>query len=174
MGKTFVTADTHFGHGNIIKYCNRPYGSVQQMNESLINNWNRTVSKDDTVIFLGDLAFRGRDTDWLNRLNGNIIRVRGNHDYSGRDEFDMDYEGENIHFTHWPEAQTVSSGKWNIHGHKHDKGQLVDINRRSMCVSTELTAYKPIELRELLKIRDEAVEDGATVCKLSEGRKRNR
>ena len=172
MGKTFVTADTHFGHSNIIKYCGRPYGSVKQMDESLINNWNRTVGKDDTVIFLGDLAFRGRDTDWLSQLHGNIIRVRGNHDSKGQDSFDMDYEGENIHFTHWPEAQPVKTGKWNIHGHKHDKGQLIDINRRSMCVSTELTAYTPIELRELLKIRNEAVEDGAVVYKLGGSRKR--
>ena len=51
---TFFTSDTHFNHANIIKFCNRPFKDVEQMNETLIANWNRTVGIDDTVFHLDD------------------------------------------------------------------------------------------------------------------------
>ena len=50
MSRIFVTSDTHFSHVNIIKYCNRPYASVEEMNNALIDNWNSVVKNDDLVI----------------------------------------------------------------------------------------------------------------------------
>ena len=55
--KTFITSDLHLDHTNIIKYCKRPFLDTEEMNQTLINNWNNTISKRDTVYFLGDLAF---------------------------------------------------------------------------------------------------------------------
>ena len=77
----FIT-DTHFHHSNIIKYCNRPFKDVNEMNETIINNWNNIVTNDDTVYHLGDFCLSSDDEikNIFKRLNGNIILIRGNHD----------------------------------------------------------------------------------------------
>ncbi len=79
---TWFTSDTHFGHENIIKYCDRPFGSVDEMNKTIIRNWNSYVAPEDIVYHLGDVAL-GQITDSLNcvsALNGHKILVLGNHD----------------------------------------------------------------------------------------------
>lgn len=78
----FFTSDTHFGHENIIRFCNRPFASAEEMNEVLINNWNSVVGPDDHVFHLGDFALGGAES-WkaiLPRLNGHIHLILGNHD----------------------------------------------------------------------------------------------
>lgn len=94
----FFVSDTHFGHGNIIKYCNRPWKSgnrdangdlivtekdVAEMNEAIIANWNSVVGPDDFVWHLGDFALgdRSRIPELVSRLNGRKHIVLGNHDY---------------------------------------------------------------------------------------------
>ena len=59
--KTYNTSDTHFGHANIIRLCNRPFKDVEEMNEKLIENWNKVVPEDGTVFHLGEFAFGGRE-----------------------------------------------------------------------------------------------------------------
>ena len=81
-GKIFFTSDTHFAHGNIIKYCNRPFIGVSEMNRELINNWNSVVTDDDIVFHLGDFCF-GSKNQWKKfreKLNGKIYLIQGNHD----------------------------------------------------------------------------------------------
>ncbi len=84
MDNVFFTSDTHFYHGNIIRYCDRPFLSVDDMNESLVNNWNCVVGPDDMVYHLGDVAFASQENTLktLERLNGKITLVLGNHDRS--------------------------------------------------------------------------------------------
>lgn len=80
--KVFFTSDTHFYHGNIIRFCNRPFKSVEMMNETIISNWNNTVGQDDIVFHLGDFCLGG-SAEWtkmLDRLNGKIYLILGNHD----------------------------------------------------------------------------------------------
>lgn len=80
----WVTSDTHFNHANIIKYCNRPFSSVEEMNETIIANWNKVVSQGDTVYHLGDFALGDKSLvpDILERLNGYKEFLMGNHDNS--------------------------------------------------------------------------------------------
>ena len=80
--KVFFTSDTHFNHNNIIQYCQRPFKSSDEMNEAMIDNWNSVVGEDDTVFHLGDFCL-GCAEEWnktLNRLNGRIYLILGNHD----------------------------------------------------------------------------------------------
>ena len=56
MADIYFTADTHFNHENILDYCRRPYNNIQEMNEALVENWNKTVKKEDTVYHLGDFS----------------------------------------------------------------------------------------------------------------------
>jgi calcineurin-like phosphoesterase family protein len=79
---TYFTSDTHFGHQRIIELSNRPFNSVDEMNEAMIDNWNNVVSDDDVVYHLGDVAL-GPWVEWdsiLTRLNGYKVLIVGNHD----------------------------------------------------------------------------------------------
>lgn len=80
----WLTADLHFFHENIIKYANRPFASVKKMNDSLVENWNSVVNKEDIVYFLGDFRM-GRHTEnvdslFVDMLNGRKRMILGNHD----------------------------------------------------------------------------------------------
>lgn len=87
-GVRFFTADLHFGHENIIRYCDRPFGSVDQMNAGLVERWNDTVDDTDEVWVLGDVAMGRIDESLLHveRLRGRKVLVTGNHDrcWAGR------------------------------------------------------------------------------------------
>ena len=78
----YFSSDHHFWHANVIKYCDRPYASVQVMNEDLVTKWNETVKPEDTVYYLGDfsMAFRAVEL-YSHRLNGTKYLVPGNHDF---------------------------------------------------------------------------------------------
>lgn len=80
--KKFFTADLHFHHTNIIKYCDRPYETVHEMNEDLIKKWNERISKHDEVYILGDISLGKEEETYntLKRLNGKKYLVYGNHD----------------------------------------------------------------------------------------------
>jgi calcineurin-like phosphoesterase family protein len=83
--KIFFTADTHFNHWGIIKSCNRPFANVEEMNESLISNWNSKVDVLDEVYHLGDVIWKGNRQqveEIIYRLNGKIHIIKGNHDHS--------------------------------------------------------------------------------------------
>src|ERR1039458_2320482 len=84
MSDTFFTADEHYGHANIIKYCNRPFTHVDEMTEGLIANHNKKVTKSDLTYHLGDIFWRTLSVQdamgILKRLNGNHCLIVGNHD----------------------------------------------------------------------------------------------
>ena len=78
----YYISDSHFGHENIIRLCNRPFNSVKEMDEVMIDRWNSVVNKNDEVYILGDLNFRSNTSgaDYLRRLNGRKFIITGNHD----------------------------------------------------------------------------------------------
>ena len=159
----FFIGDLHLDHANIIKYCNRPFNSVEEMNNTLINNWNNTIKKDDIVFFLGDMAFgRGsRKADyWINKLNGNIIFIRGNHDTAKNvkyfDKITLNLKGLKLLLIHNPVNIPDNWNSWCMHGHTHNKSPLIDRKNKRINVSVEALNYKPLPLRGLLElIQDE-------------------
>lgn len=98
MSKTVYIGDPHFFHHNIIKYDNRKFNSVREMNECLEHCWNSTTASDDTVIICGDFSWSSDPSEnrsLLNRLNGRKILVKGNHDknlFEVRDCFEAVYD----------------------------------------------------------------------------------
>lgn len=81
-GTVWFTADLHLGHQNIVRYCDRPYRSVEQMNTDLVTRWNDRVAPGDTVWVLGDVAMGqiAANLPLARRLHGTKHLIAGNHD----------------------------------------------------------------------------------------------
>ena len=78
MAKVFFTADTHFGHENVIRFDNRPFNSVEDMDREMIKRWNNKVDKGDIVYVLGDMIWKSMTNDaehLIKSLNGQIILI---------------------------------------------------------------------------------------------------
>ena len=82
MSKNFYIADLHFGHFNIIRYDNRPFKTVEEMDNTLIKNWNKAVTNEDYVWILGDISWHDdkKTAEIFKQLNGTKILIKGNHD----------------------------------------------------------------------------------------------
>ena len=131
----WFTSDLHLGHRAAINMCERPFETVEEMNETLIKNFNQCVKKNDTVYILGDIAHRTPAVEvnqLIGRLNGKKILCKGNHDKKYNPELFMgvyDFlevalNGVNILLMHypmmlWPKARY---GSIHLHGHIHSKG----------------------------------------------------
>jgi calcineurin-like phosphoesterase family protein len=150
----YFTGCTHFGHANIIRLANRPFNSVEEMDETLIERWNNTVKKSDTVYHLGDFSYKGsaRPTDYLNRLNGSKILIQGNHDPILWGQHYVEFKLNKTLFVlcHYPieEWNGYFRGAVHIHCHTH-KPNLISAERR-FNVTVEATDYTPISLEEIL------------------------
>jgi len=158
--QTFISGDLHLNHANIIDYCDRPFESVYEMNQAIVANWNDTVGPDDTVLFLGDLAFYYGDItthDWLHALNGDIVYIRGNHDGAKAIDYEEDYvletEQRRYYCTHRPRDIPEEWNEWAIHGHVHnnnlDHHPLINTATNRINVTPELMAYTPISVSAL-------------------------
>ena len=152
--KIFEISDTHFGHNNVIKYCNRPFKSVEEMDERMIKNWNETVSNNDTVIHLGDFGLGKKEyiSSIVQRLNGKKILILGNHDnwseQSYRDmgfhtvsRFPILYDGFYI-MSHAPIQLPQTTPYKNLYGHIHNDPNYID-NAFSKCYCVERIGYRP-------------------------------
>lgn len=152
MRNYFVIADTHFGHANIIKFCNRPFNTVQEMDVKLIKLWNETVNKNDVVFMLGDFAF-GKDLipQIVSLLNGEKILIKGNHD-AYPNEFYRKCGFKEVSkypilfdfylMSHEPLQLSETTPYFNFYGHVHNDNKYID-NATSKCVSVERTGYRP-------------------------------
>ena len=159
--ETFFIGDTHFYHCAIINYCNRPFTSVEEMNETIVKNWNNRVGKHDVVFMLGDFALCGRDRiiELGNRLHGRKTLILGNHDGASMTtyreagfeliyKYPVLYDGFYI-LSHTPQFTAPNGLYVNIHAHIHNNPKYKSISPLSYCTSVELNDYAPIEFGEI-------------------------
>ena len=180
---TFFTSDTHFNHANIIRFCNRPFKDVEQMNEVMIANWNNVIGKDDTVFHLGDFCLGG-SAEWtkiLDRLNGKIYLIMGNHDLKNiRQGFISRFEHvamqmrieigkKRIYLCHYPFLCFEGSYKddvWQLFGHVHtrrsnsgiDAGRLQYLYPTQYDVGVDNNNFTPVSFGQVKRIIDKQVE----------------
>lgn len=180
---TFFTSDTHFNHANIIRFCNRPFKDVEQMNDVMIANWNSVISKDDTVFHLGDFCLGGA-AEWtkiLDRLNGKIYLIMGNHDLKNiRQGFISRFEHvamqmrieigkKRIYLCHYPFLCFEGSYKddvWQLFGHVHtrrsnsgiDAGRLQYLYPTQYDVGVDNNNFTPVSFGQVKRIIDKQVE----------------
>lgn len=158
--KIFVTSDTHFGHRNIIKYCQRPFNNVDEMDYGLGYIWNSLVSPKDIVFHLGDVALTGSDRcrDLLSNLNGKKILIFGNHDRQSIKDLDcwkrvcgafsFNYKGIDVLMQHRP-WEKLEPNKLYLHGHCH--GKMGVWNSGQIDVGVDCWDYAPVELEEIIE-----------------------
>lgn len=181
--KVWFTADTHFGHRNIIRYCQRPFASVEEMNETIIDNWNGVVGKDNVVFHLGDFSVGG-SAEWtslLNSLNGRIFLVLGNHDMNNVDQgFMRRFEEvsmqmlisigkQRAYLNHYPFLCYGSSyrGTWQLFGHVHtcpcnsglDNSRLGMLFPTQYDVGVDNNYFTPVSFEEVeMKIKSQVAD----------------
>ncbi len=179
----YYTADPHFGHSNIITLCSRPFSDVDQMNKTLVANWNARVQADDTVYILGDFAYKCEPDEVeaiLQKLNGHKHLIVGNHD-EWMDKIDAGDYFESVDtlteindndrrcvLCHYPMLSWNHENKaYMIYGHVHSDA-VSDLwpytSRKLMLnVGVEFNNYMPVTLNELIannaRIAEEAGGD---------------
>ncbi len=128
----YFIGDPHFGHANIIKYCNRPFATAEEMNDAIIRNWEATVQSGDIIYFLGDFCLNARYVPLLKELPfGHMFFLEGNHDplpklkalADPRVEFhkklEIQLDGRPFYLTHNP--MDASDTMPTICGHVHEQ-----------------------------------------------------
>jgi len=173
---TYFISDLHLGHERIIKLCNRPFGSVTEMNEALIEGWNKKVKKNDTVYVLGDVVWdKNKVVEYMRRLSGKKILVAGNHDkpWVRREEclgcfdsvvqyLEISLEGHPITMCHYPMLEWRSSREdeprklgYHIHGHIHNRiseeYRALYMQFNALNAGVDVNGYTPATFGELVE-----------------------
>lgn len=164
----YYISDTHFGHGNIIRFTHRPFANVKEMNSVIIRNWNQTVTNNDTVYFLGDFSLTSpRETqEILYQLNGEIVLIKGNHEKSAlkreycrnrfksiHDYLEIEDNNKMVCLFHYPieSWRNKSRGSIHLHGHIHRKDiEPINNTKNKFNVNVEFINYRPTTINELI------------------------
>ena len=153
----YFTADTHFDHANIIRFCDRPFTTVEEMNEALIANWNRKVHANDTVFIMGDMFFRTTDPEpILRRLKGKKHLIVGNHDSQWMKKEASDGQ-HSFTLCHYPLLSWNHQRRtWMIHGHIHedtsmDFWPLILARENVLNAGVDVNNYEPVSFQELVE-----------------------
>lgn len=173
----YFTSDLHFGHTNVIRFDNRPFTTVEQMDEEIIKRWNKKVKADDEVYILGDISwYKDEKTcEIMNKLIGKKRLIKGNHDrisanlrkcfYSIDDYKEIKVDGIDVVLCHYPITffNKHHYGSYHFYGHVHNsyewnfvenvKRQLeeLDIKDNMFNVGCMLWNYEPVSLEEIIK-----------------------
>lgn len=177
----YFTADSHFLHAKIIEYTNRPFANVEDMNDEIIRNWNDVIPGHGIVYHLGDFALGNTEQtlNIINRLNGQIHLIRGNHEKTVmkskvlRDKFveifdyacelkvddpEATYVSGNgkqlIVLSHYPFETWRNSGhgSWHLHGHSHGNLPTADnVLRLDVGVDNPFCDFFPVSYNQIKK-----------------------
>ena len=177
----FVTSDLHLGHANIIRYCSRPFKTVEQMNQVIIQQWNERIKPFDTVFHLGDFCFKnspggkegeGEQTNSRNyrdKLQGNIVFIKGNHDRNNSlntciTHVVLDFGGRVILLQHHPATHPLEIPEFVdlvLCGHVHEKWFGKNFEGTPMInVGVDRNKFYPWRLDELLYWADQIKKRG--------------
>lgn len=164
---TWIVSDTHFGHNNIVGFCDRP----NEHEERIIMRWNESVPDEATVLHLGDFSYKNnaytRSIISPHLKGKRKLLILGNHDkqrpsfyrtcgFKVVKPFDMRYEGYVISFSHYPLRKPAGESHIRIHGHIHNSGyggkttSFTPFSAGQINVSVEQTHYSPVNLERLL------------------------
>jgi calcineurin-like phosphoesterase family protein len=163
MPDTWFTADFHFGHNNIIRYCNRPFRSVEEMDQTILERLNVSVKANDTLYFLGDFCIGGKARVLERRKQircKKVFAVPGNHDKEARkltEEFtwlgnlaEISVKGQPIVLCHYAMRvwNRAHHGAWHLYGHSH--GKLPEApTSLSMDVGVDTHDFRPWHFDEI-------------------------
>lgn len=172
--KYFFTSDLHFGHHKDFLYSPRGFTSSEEHDETIIQNWNSVVQNDDVVYVLGDLMLEDNNAglEKLNRLNGKIYIVWGNHDTDTRKTLyttclksfiggafatEIKYGKFNFYLSHYPtitsnydDDKPCAKHTINLHGHTHDKRKFYNGNPFMYNVALDAHNNYPVEIQEII------------------------
>ena len=163
MSNIFLISDTHFGHSNILTFLRsdgsptRSFSSVAEMDETMIDNWNSVVGKEDKIYHLGDLTFSNKNLDLIMpRLKGTKVLIKGNHDNLKLFQYAKYFKDvrayhimDKLLLSHIPiHVDSLARWKGNVHGHLHTN-KLDD--SRYLNISVEQINYTPIAFEEVRK-----------------------
>lgn len=156
----YFTADEHYGHTNIIKYCKRPFSSIEEMNSTLIINFNSVVGKNDLTIHAGDFCWYNKQEDVIkltSQLNGNHIFLKGSHDHwlpnSAKYMWRKMIEGHLVVVCHYAMRVWERShyNSWQLFGHSH--GMLTPEGKQ-MDIGVDTNNFYPYSFEQIKKIME--------------------
>ena len=159
--KYFLTADMHFSHSNIIKYCNRPFKDVDHMNWELVRRWNERVKDEDMVFHIGDFGF-DKGYKWYPKLHGMKYMIKGNHDKNNHvktlvQSTVIQFANKDYYLVHRPEHANTDY-EINFVGHVHEKWKYQLIANQpyseekiyAINVGVDVWDFYPVEIQEAL------------------------
>ena len=175
MGEIFLTSDTHFCHNKAFLYEPRGFSSVEEMNEAIVERWNKVVKTEDEVYHLGDFALNDIEAaiPYINRLNGTIRWILGNHDTDKKRgkiieecphvweigyAYVIKHGKQSIYLSHYPTlTANYDSGKHfsqnviNLHGHVHSKTPWINLRNPFMYdVGMDAHNCTPVHIDEVM------------------------
>jgi len=156
----WFTGDEHYGHANIIEFCNRPFRDVHHMNKELILRHNEVVAHNDVVVHAGDFTLHGsarKAQEFIERLNGKHVFVRGSHDKwmdrSYHERWEKTIENQKVVVDHyagrvWPKSHFNS---WQLYGHSH--GGLPPEGKQ-WDVGVDNNNFYPVSFEQIVQIME--------------------
>ncbi|MDR0442979.1 MAG: metallophosphoesterase [Treponema sp.] len=173
----FFTADTHFNDSYCIELFKRPFSGVEQMDETIIRNWNSCVNDNDEVYILGDFAFTGNSLEpeiLLKKLNGRKYLIRGNHDHFlddknfniknfewVKDYYVLEYETKKFVLFHYPifmwdgyfdgTAIHLYGHVHNMLGNKKEQERLNILGKKAMNVGVDMNNFFPVSIEKIIQ-----------------------